>query len=224
MDANDLLGIASQSRYLRAVDVGDGQLFAIDRVSIESMKQDGGQDREKGVVWFRGEDRGLVLNVTLTVILRELFGVDLAGWEGKRITLHNDKSVRRGGKAVGGIRIKSSPDIPKDVTITAGGNAFSKGTRYTIRAEARAEAREPRTDGTPRSRFVDSLRSAGLHVEDFDVWARESGRDVAGMMSPEALDMAAGWISKGGAMAIAKTVAAKTEPAAGQDFDDPMAV
>jgi len=44
------------------------------------------------------------------------------------------------------------------------------------------------------------------------------------MMSPEGLDMAAGWISKGGALAIAKTVAAKTEPDAGQDFDDPMAV
>ena len=217
MDANTLLGIASQSRYLRAIDVGDGQVFTIDRVSIESLKQDGGQDREKGVVWFRGEDRGLVLNVTLTVILRELFGVDLAGWTGKRITLHNDKSVRRGGRAVGGIRIKSSPDIPEDVTITAGGNAFSKGTRYTIRAE-----QSGRTEGTPRSRFVDSLRSAGLHVEDFDTWARGAGRDVAAKMSPEALDMAAGWISKGGARAI-KAVSEKPD-AVHDDFEDPMAV
>tara|TARA_Y100000592_G_scaffold5910_1_gene8518 strand:- start:971 stop:1627 length:657 start_codon:yes stop_codon:yes gene_type:complete len=218
MDANTLLGIASQSRYLRAVDVGDGQLFQIDRVTVESLRQDGGQEREKGVVWFRGEDRGLVLNVTLTVILRELFGVDLAGWAGKRITLHNDKSVRRGGKAVGGIRIKSSPDISKDVTVTAGGNAFSKGTRYTIRAEQSGA-----TEATPRSRFVDSLRSAGLHVEDFDTWARGAGRDSASMMSPEALDMAADWISKGGARAIRKTVSEKPA-AAHDDFEDPMAV
>jgi hypothetical protein len=223
MDANTLLGIASQSRYLRAVDVGDGAPFTIDHVTVETFKQDKGADREKGVVWFRGEDRGLVLNVTLTVILRELFGVDLEGWKGKTITLHNDKSVRRGGKAVGGIRIKSSPDIAQDVSITAGGNAFSKGTRYTIRAERPAPSRSQTPSAPPMGRpagsgdpLLGALRSAGLTVAQFDTWADSAGKPVHRAMDGQSKRMAAEWIDRGGSAVIAK--------ASSTDSDDPMAV
>lgn len=217
MDANDLLGIASSSRYLRAVDVGEGATFTIDRITVESMRQDSGQDRDKGVVWFQGEERGLVLNVTLTVILRELFGVDLGNWQGKRITLHNDKSVRRGGKLVGGIRIKSSPDIAEDVAVVAGGNAFSKGTRYVIKAEASAPSRAGRGSQNP---LVQALKDHGLTVDNFDQWAASAGRPPAAKMAPNQRRNAGEWIHDGGHRAIRQAMAT---PAA-LDDDDPMVV
>ena len=83
MDANTLISIASASRYLTATDCGDGLPLTIVRVTVESLKGDRGE-RERGVVWFEEEERGLVLNVTLSVMLREMFGVELGAWEGKR--------------------------------------------------------------------------------------------------------------------------------------------
>lgn len=209
MDANDLLGLASSSQYLRASDVGEGDRYTIAHVSVESLKGDRGDERDRGVVWFEEDPRGLVLSVTLTVILRELFGVDLSAWVGKRVTLYNDKSVRFGGKAVGGIRIKGSPDIARDVEITAGGNAFSKGTKYRIQAEKDADP------------LAEALQGAGLTVAAFDSWAESAGRPPAAKMSAEKRAQAARWIRSTGHEAIR----AHVEKAAGAPDDfDPMAV
>ena len=209
MDANDLLGLASSSQYLRASDVGEGDRYTIAHVSVESLKGDRGDERDRGVVWFEEDPRGLVLSVTLTVILRELFGVDLSAWVGKRVTLYNDKSVRFGGKAVGGIRIKGSPDIARDVEITAGGNAFSKGTKYRIQAEKDADP------------LAEALHAAGLSVAAFDSWAESAGRPPAAKMSPEKRAQAARWIRSTGHEAIRAHVEKAAD--APDDFD-PMAV
>ncbi len=86
------------------------------------------------MVWFREDDRGLVLNVSLTEILMDMFGSETDAWKGKRIRLYNDRRVKFRGEAVGGIRIKSSPDLDQDLTISTGGNAYSADNEYTIRA------------------------------------------------------------------------------------------
>jgi len=210
MDANDLIGLASKSRFLRAIDVSEaGQRYTICNVSVEGMKSEGGDDRDKGVVWFDEDPRGLVLNVTLTVILRDLFGVDLEGWHGKRITLFNDTSVRRGPKVVGGIRIKGSPDIAKTVKITAGKSAFSRGTEYTITAER---------DQDP---IGEALAAAGLTVAAFNSWAESVGKPPAAKMSRATAEKCAAWLRGSGHETI-HAHAARTS--AGDDFDDPMAV
>jgi len=209
MDANDLIGLASKSRFLRAVDVGEGARFTISGVTVESMRGEGGDDKEKGVVWFEEDGRGLVLNVTLTVILRDLFGVDLEGWHGKRITLYNDKSVRRGGQAVGGIRIAGTPDIQKDHVIVAGKNAFSKGTKYVIRAEKDADP------------LALALERAGLTVDAFDRWASGNQRPPFREMDAQTRRQAAKWISEGGDKAIRRSSA---PPAPAPLEDDPLAV
>jgi hypothetical protein len=135
--------------------------------------------------------------------------VDLSAWVGKRVTLYNDKSVRFGGKAVGGIRIKGSPDIARDVEIMAGGNAFSKGTKYRIQAEKDADP------------LAEALQGAGLTVAAFDSWAASAGRPPAAKMSDEKRAQAARWIRSTGHEAIR----AHVEKAAGAPDDfDPMAV
>tara|TARA_R110002096_G_scaffold297590_1_gene492074 strand:- start:174 stop:764 length:591 start_codon:yes stop_codon:yes gene_type:complete len=193
MDANTLISIASASRYLTATDCGDGLPLTIVRVTVESLKGDRGE-RERGVVWFEEEERGLVLNVTLSVMLREMFGVELDAWEGKRVTLHNDKSVTRGNQRVGGIRIKGSPDIAEDLTVEAGGNAYRKHTRYLIRSE----------------RGQDPLRLAlgrvDLSVDDFDRWASIESRPPFDQMDRDSRALAATWISKRGADVVRRVL------------------
>ena len=210
MDANDLIGLASKSRFLRAIDVPEsGQRYTIANVSVESMKSEGGDDRDKGVVWLDEDPRGLVLNVTLTVILRDLFGVDLEGWHGKRVTLYNDTSVRRGPKVVGGIRIKGSPDIAKTVKITAGKSAFSRGTEYTITAER---------DQDP---IGEALAAAGLTVAAFDSWAVAVGKPPAAKMSRLVAEKCAAWLRGTGHETVHAHAARAT---GGADPTDPMAV
>ena len=211
MDANDLIGLASKSRFLRADDVGDGVSLTIAGVSVESMRGEGGDDKDKGVVWFEEEPRGLVLNVTLTVILRDLFGVQLEGWAGKRITLFNDRSVRRGNKVVGGIRIKGSPDIAEDRIIIAGKSAFSKGTQYRIRAEKRTDP------------LLEAFHATGITVEAFNAWAAQNDRAPFSEMAADTKGQAAQWIRKGGYRSILAAVE-KSRPSSGEDFEDPMAV
>ena len=134
MDANKLLAIASKSKYLRAIDIEEPTLFTIQNTTIDTLKVRN-QEQERGVVWFREDDRGLVLNVSLTEILMDMFGSETDAWKGKRVRLYNDRRVKFRGEAVGGIRIKSSPDLDHDLTISTGGNAYSADTEYTIRAE-----------------------------------------------------------------------------------------
>mgnify|MGYP001410007141 FL=1 len=85
MDANDLIGLAQKSRYLRAVDVDESFKVTIANVTVDSMKSKGEEEKERGVVWFEEDERGLVVNVSLGQILRAMFGVNLADWTGKRI-------------------------------------------------------------------------------------------------------------------------------------------
>ena len=212
MDANDLIALASKSRYLTAVEVGDSLRLTIAHVSVESMKGQGGDEKDKGVVWFEEDPRGLVLNVSLGQLLREMFGVDLQNWIGKRLELFNDRSVQgKSGKKVGGIRIKSSPDIPSDVTMVVGRSPFSKGTQYTVRADRDSSA-DP---------LAEALHAAGLSVAAFDSWAESAGRPPAAKMPPEKRAQAARWIRSTGHEAIRGHV--EKADSAPDDFD-PMAV
>jgi hypothetical protein len=207
MDANKLLAIASKSKYLRAIDIEEPTLFTIQNTTIDTLKVRN-QEQERGVVWFREDDRGLVLNVSLTEILMDMFGSETDAWKGKRVRLFNDRRVKFRGEAVGGIRIKSSPDLDQDLTISTGGNAYSADTEYTIRAERQFH-----------SPVEAALAEHGLALEDFDAWAKSNGKAIHAQMPGPARENAATWIDRGGHNAIRKH---NTPPA--EDFDDPMAV
>jgi hypothetical protein len=208
MDANRLLAIASKSKYLRAIDIEEPTLFTIENTTIDTLKVRN-QEQERGVVWFREDDRGLVLNVSLTEILMDMFGSETDAWKGKRIRLYNDHRVKFRGEAVGGIRIKSSPDIDQDLTIHTGGNAYSADTEYKIRAERRFS-----------SPLEEALVAEGLSLEAFDRWRVSTGKPIHAQMSVRDREAAATWVARGGH----KVVRQHNAPPAPDDFDDPMAV
>lgn len=220
MNANDLIGLAQKSRYLRAVDVAESLKVTIANVTVDTMKAKGEEEKERGVVWFDEDERGLVVNVSLGQILREMFGLELQEWVGKRLELYNDTTVRgKSGKAVGGIRIKSSPDIRQDVVVLAGQSPFSRGTEYTVKAVAGPVGEDPGSNDTLR----DALESVGLSVSQFDRWAASAGKPAADQLHARGQKQAAGWIGGAGAEVI-RTFLEAPEPAQSVDFDDPMAV
>jgi hypothetical protein len=222
MDANDLIGLAQKSRYLRAVDVDESFKVTIANVTVETMKAKGEDERERGVVWFHEDERGLVVNVSLGQILRAMFGVDLDNWNGKRIELYNDTSVRgKSGKAVGGIRIKSSPDIDSDVVVLAGQSPFSKGTEYTVKAASSASSgrrNDGDTESISNSPLSAALRKVGLSVSDFDAWAMSVDKPRFHQLHEAGRAAAAKWVSGNGHKVIGDFIYRQYEDS------DPMAV
>ena len=97
---------AFPSNFLRVDDLQDRRV----RLTIESvsMKQVGGDD--KPVVYFRGKDRGLVLNKTNAAMIEEIAGTDqMDDWAGTEIVLYPAR-VDFKGKRVPAIRV----DYPTD--------------------------------------------------------------------------------------------------------------
>lgn len=100
MNIND----AFPSKYLKASDLKGGEpIVAIDHVTSEAV----GRDREmKAVVYFRGKEKGVVLNKTNANKIAQLAGsFDTDDWTGVQVKLYATET-EFGGETVECIRIK----------------------------------------------------------------------------------------------------------------------
>ena len=71
-------------KYLKASDLGlEPRNARIDSIETEKM----GDGEHKPVIYFKGSDRGLVLNKTNGSVLRDLYGADTEDWLGQPIAL-----------------------------------------------------------------------------------------------------------------------------------------
>lgn len=96
---------AFPSAYLKASDLGTSQpLVTIDRVEVEPV----GRDREmKPVLYFRGKEKGVVLNKTNSNMIATVTGSrDTDDWTGCQIRLYAT-TTEFGGETVECIRIKA---------------------------------------------------------------------------------------------------------------------
>jgi hypothetical protein len=71
-----------KSKYLRADDLKTDKKFKIKEVTEETI---GNDKKQKRVVWFTNDERGLVLNKTNNRTLWGAFGDDMSGWKDKII-------------------------------------------------------------------------------------------------------------------------------------------
>lgn len=97
---------AFPSNYLKASDLGDAQPnVLIDRVELEPV----GRDKEmKPIVYFKGKQKGLVLNKTNSKKIAELAGSpDTEEWAGVSVKLYATET-EFAGETVECIRIKSA--------------------------------------------------------------------------------------------------------------------
>ena len=90
------------SKYLRASDLGTEPRNArIESIETEKM----GDGEHKPVLYFRGSDKGLVLNKTNGSVIKDLYGSDTEDWIGKPIALVASTTDFQ-GKVVDCIRLR----------------------------------------------------------------------------------------------------------------------
>ncbi|NQU20950.1 MAG: hypothetical protein HQ567_06670 [Candidatus Nealsonbacteria bacterium] len=92
------------SKYLKAADIERGRerQLTTDYVDVELMESTGDK---KPVLYFKGEDRGLVLNRTNAEVLSDAFGEDSDDWAGQRVVLYCAKT-QFAGKTCDGLRLR----------------------------------------------------------------------------------------------------------------------
>lgn len=118
------------SKYLKAADFEDGdQVMTIDRLEKDNVGQ-GKDAKDVWVVYFDGEDKGLILNKTNTNTIAKLYGDDTDDWIGKQVTLFATE-VQFQSEMVEAIRVRSKP--PKRPT------AKAKAAPVAVEAEDEAD-------------------------------------------------------------------------------------
>ena len=96
---------AFPTKYLSANDVTDqGITVRIQSVQMEQVDQDTTKPA-KPVVYFQGEHRGMVLNVTNNNTIMDMYGADSDGWVGRDIVLFKT-AVDFQGRMVNAIRVR----------------------------------------------------------------------------------------------------------------------
>lgn len=116
------IGAAFPSQYLKSEDIGQARpVVVMDRVEVEEVG-----DGHKPVLYFRGKEKGLILNKTNAGMIAEITGSDETDtWRGKRILLYQTKTDFQ-GKRVPCIRIDypetsrtpAPPPPPEEVEIS----------------------------------------------------------------------------------------------------------
>ncbi|HUW11254.1 MAG TPA: hypothetical protein VM537_16105 [Anaerolineae bacterium] len=101
------VGEAFTGSYLKAANIlGKRVGVTIDRVVAETVGED-----TKPVVYFKGKELGLVLNVTNANMIAEIAGDDeMDNWAGTKLVLYSCK-VDYQGKRVDAIRV-DHPGVP----------------------------------------------------------------------------------------------------------------
>lgn len=100
------------SRYLAAADLeGHDKTVTIRRHDVEEMFTQN-KRAKKPVLYFNGEQKGMVLNKTNALIIAELYGETLEDWRGKAITLY-PAEVEAFGRNTIALRVRPSRPAPK---------------------------------------------------------------------------------------------------------------
>jgi hypothetical protein len=98
-----------KSKFLRKDDIEDDTPATIKKLSLEDMPGDSGDQRF--VLFFKGQDKGMVLNTTTIRMLEKAFGDESDDWVGKSVIIYVDPNVSYKGQVVGGLRLR--PTSPK---------------------------------------------------------------------------------------------------------------
>lgn len=120
---------AFPGKYLAAADLKRPCTVMVDRVEKQDVS--GGQDapEEKPVVYFKGQEKGLVLNQTNFGTLATLHGDESDDWEGCRCELYPTTTEFR-GKMVPCIRVRAAEPVrpePDDAKLQREADAAEAG-------------------------------------------------------------------------------------------------
>jgi hypothetical protein len=102
------IGSAFPSKYLKASDLGENKvLVTIDRVEVADVGS--GKKEVKPVLFFRGKDKGLVLNKTNAKKIASILGTDETDeWIGGKVVLYATETEFQ-GETVDCVRVTAPP-------------------------------------------------------------------------------------------------------------------
>ena len=135
-------------RFLKAGELGGrAATVTISAVDKESLPQDKGGEKVRGIISFKGRDKQWVLNNTNGQCLKAMWGDQPQQWVGHRVTLVSEQ-VYLGREKVNAVRVKGSPELtkPLDVVIRL---PRRKDVTRTLVPTGRQQAREPPREQRP---------------------------------------------------------------------------
>jgi len=101
------------SDVIRYVDLQDREYtLEIAKVAKGKVVGAGGKSNGKAMIYFKGREKPLGAGTAILSAIAQLYGNNTTKWIGRLVTIFPDPSVKYGGEAVGGIRIR--PVVPKE--------------------------------------------------------------------------------------------------------------
>lgn len=99
------------SKYIKAEDLEDEVPVTIETLEMEEMLDRDGKKEKKGVLYFKGLDKGLILNKTNWDRVEAQYGEESDDWVGKKITLFAEAEAR--SETGWSARVKPARPMPK---------------------------------------------------------------------------------------------------------------
>lgn len=171
--------IEADSTQVNAVDLtGSSRIVTITGIS-------GGPDKKQPVNIELAEFPGRAYRPCKTMrrILVHAWGPDTRTYIGRRMEIYNEESVKYGGKAVGGVRIRALSDIPArfDKTLQE-----SQKTYVTYSIDPLPDAPPPTPKAPSANAIIDAFKALGVSLDQLetrvgspqDAWTAE---DVAAL-------------------------------------------
>lgn len=150
------------SRYLKAEELDEDLTLTMERVELETMKTQKGEEQDKPVLYFAEVEKGLVLNKTNWGLIAKQHGDESDNWPGKQITL-TVVDVDSFGDVVSAIRIKPQRKVSAN--------------------PIRATATQPHANGNhvpdPATAFWSFAYQHDISKPDANAYLTESGNDFA---------------------------------------------
>lgn len=125
-------------RFLKAGDVSERPTLTIVAIHMEELINEKGP-KQAAIIRFGEDKRELVLNKTNGMLIRAMFGPDLANWRGKKLTLYREDKVQFGAKTVSAVRVYGSPDIGENIPCEVK-HPKKKAQLWTLHATGAAKA------------------------------------------------------------------------------------
>lgn len=101
-----------ESAVLRFVDIDRDYTLRIKKVEKGKVTGAGGKSSGKGMIWFDGAEKPMAAGAEVLSTLAGLYGKAPSKWVGQWVTIFPDPTVKYGGQAVGGVRVR--PTKPKE--------------------------------------------------------------------------------------------------------------
>ena len=105
-------------RFLKAADLAGREVtLTVERIEMSDLEEDDGEKKQRGIMRFVGKKKGLLMGRTNGEACRAMWGRDMDGWAGKRVTIGPDV-VKEKGQFFGEpcIRVHGSPDLDGPVS------------------------------------------------------------------------------------------------------------